>query len=251
MTTQQIKENLLRYRPGTADAEDADFAEALALARQDAELGRWFDDRCKVQTILRRRFEETEVPAGLKEQIISEYRAAQVRRRWRQTAVVTALAACAVLIAVFFLWRQPGSDEQSLSAFGRRMVKTAVKTYGMDVETNDAAAIRAYLAAKKAHADFVVPERLAATAYSGCAVLPWQSRTVSMICFRSGKPLAPGEKSDLFLFVVDQNAVKDAPKSNQPVFAKQNRMTTATWAAGGRVYFLAGNGDEAFLRQYF
>ena len=44
MTTEQAKELLAVYRPGTADESDLIFAEALALAKSDPELKKWFEE---------------------------------------------------------------------------------------------------------------------------------------------------------------------------------------------------------------
>ena len=251
MNPQTAKELLILYRPETADAESMEFAEALTLARSDAELARWFENHCTVQKILRARFQELKAPAGLKEQILSEYHAWQVRRRWRRPAQLAALAAVCVLVAVVFSMWRPASDEESLTAFRRRMVKTAIKTYSMDLETNDPRQIRTFLAQHKAHADYVLPKTLETATNIGCGVLRWQDRTVSMVCFHSGRQLRPGEKTDLFLFVIDRAALPDAPASGPPQFANFNRFSTASWAEGGKFYVLAGIGDEAFLRFYF
>jgi hypothetical protein len=73
---------------------------------------------------------------------------------------------------------------------------------------------------------------------------------VSLICFRTGKPLRPGESSDLWLFVVDRNSLPDAPRSKTPKLAKVNRLMTATWAEGDKVYLLGVAGDEQTIRAY-
>src|SRR4029079_15043537 len=52
MNTQQAKEILSLYRPGTADAEDPSFAEALRLCERDPELERWFSEHCAVYSAL-------------------------------------------------------------------------------------------------------------------------------------------------------------------------------------------------------
>ena len=131
------------------------------------------------------------------------------------------------------------------------MVKTAIKTYTMDLETNDVRQIRFYLAQHKAHPDYVLPKPLAAVPNTGCGVLHWQDRTVSMVCFNSGRPLPAGHKTDLFLFVIDRAALPDAPANGPPQFATLNRFSTASWAEGEKFYVLAGIGDEAFLRMFF
>ena len=251
MNPQAAKELLRLYRPETADAESVEFAAALALARADAELARWFENHCAVEKILRARFQGFKAPPGLKEQILSEHHAWQVRRRWRRPAQLAAVAALCVLVAVVISLVRPAHDDESLAAFRRRMVKTAIKTYTMDLETNDPRQIRAFLAQHKAHADYVLPKPLETTSSTGCGVLRWQDRTVSMVCFHSDRPLRPGVKTDLFLFVIDRAALPDAPGSGPPQFATLNRFSTASWAEGGKFYVLAGIGDEAFLRMFF
>jgi hypothetical protein len=250
VTSTEAKKILLLYRPETADAESAEFSEALEMTARDAELARWFENQCNTQRALRRCFEAIAVPAALKEQIISEHRAEQTRRRMRRAAGAVAAAVCAALVLAGVWLLQTPPDDRSLPAFGRRMIKTAKKTYRMDVETNDVATIRSYLATKQSPADYVLPKALEAVQLTGCAALLWQDQPVSMICFRTGRPLGPGEKSDLFLFVVDRSAVADGPRSSQPTFIQQNRMATATWVEGEKLYFLTGNGDEAFLRSF-
>ena len=71
-----------------------------------------------------------------------------------------------------------------------------------------------------------------------------------MICFSTGKTLAPGGQSDLWLFVVDRASVKDAPAGDSPQFAKINRLITATWTQGDKLYLLSTEGDERTLKPY-
>ena len=50
MNSREAKEILLLYRPRTADANDPEFSEALALAKKDPELATWFEQHCTLQT---------------------------------------------------------------------------------------------------------------------------------------------------------------------------------------------------------
>src|SRR5438045_2813900 len=75
MNSQQAKEILGLYRPGTADQQDADFAAALALAKSDATLQGWFEEHCALQAALQAKFRQIPIPEGLKEQILSERKA--------------------------------------------------------------------------------------------------------------------------------------------------------------------------------
>ena len=250
MNRDEAKTVLLLYRPGPADAGDPQIAEALTLAKQDPELTRWLEAHCARQEMLRAKFRQITPPAGLKEQIISEQAARARISSWRRNGLFAVAVAVAALIALAWLWlpRQPNDD--TFAIYRSRMAGIALRGYNMDTNTDNPAAIRAFLAAQRAPADYALPAPLAKTATTGCAIETWQGTKVSMICFRTGKPLPPDQSSDLWLFVIDRDAVKDAPGTGTPRFARVNNLMTATWTAGGKLYVLGMKGDEAALRQY-
>src|SRR5208337_4460806 len=106
-----------------------------------------------------------------------------------------------------------------------------------------------FLASTNAHGDVVLPAGLAGSARgigpTGCAVLTWQAQPVSMLCF--GK----NGKTDLWLFVVDRQALPDGPEDSVPHCELVNSRMTASWTKGGRIYFLVGDEGQAALKQYF
>ena len=77
MNISEAKSILLLYRPGTADAEDPQMAEALSLVKVNPELAGWLETHCAAQEALRSKFSQITPPAGLREQIISEYEASK------------------------------------------------------------------------------------------------------------------------------------------------------------------------------
>ena len=256
MTVNEAKTILRLYRPGTADAEDPQIAAALALAKQEPELARWLEDHCARQQALRAKFRQIPVPAGLKEQIISESaaRVATISRQRRNTVVaaMAAIAAVVMLLIVLSSSRLPhqSNDDNTLAIYQNQMVRIALNPYGMDLTTNDPAQIRAYLAQNKAPADYDLPPALQKATLTGCAVEGWQNVKVSMICFRTGRPLPPNQSSDLWLFVVDRASLKSAPESSQPRLAAVKGLITAVWAQGDKVYLLGTEGDESALRKF-
>jgi len=255
VNAQQAKEILSAYRPWAADASDPEFAEALALARQDAELGRWFEEHCAVQRAIRERFRQIAVPAGLKERIVSEHNARSKVIWWQQpvSPLVAAAAVVLIVIGIAVLWLRPPSapaDKVNTATFRGRMEGQVLRNYTMTLETNDLTQIRADLARQQAPADFVLPDKLAQAPLAGCGVLKWQDKQVSMICFLTGKPLPPGGKSDLFLFVVDRGALPDAPATSTPEINPGIKLITATWTVGDKTYVLAAEGDGDFIRRY-
>jgi len=246
----EAKHILLLYRPGTADAEDPQIAEALAAAKRDRELAAWLEEHCARQEAVRAKFRQITVPAGLKEQIISEQAARERISSWRRNGLFAVTAVVAGLVVLASLWFTRQSNDDTFAIYRSRMAKIAQTGYRMDLATNSPAAIRAYLAASDAPADYALSASLAKTATTGCAVENWRGAKVSMVCFSTGRPLAPGQSSDLWLFVIGRAAVKDAPAAAAPRFAQVNNLMTATWTEGDKLYVLGTEGDEAALRQY-
>ena len=250
MNRDEAKTILLLYRPGTADADDPQIAGALELAKQDPELTRWLVEHCARQEALRAGFRQITAPAGLKEQIISEQAAQERTISWRQSAVLVAAAIVVALVVLTPLWFQHRGNEDTFAIYRSRMVRVALQGYSMDLATNNPAQVRAYLAQNHAPADYGLPAPLGKTAVTGCAIEDWQGAKVSMICFRTGKPLAPGEQSDLWLFVIDRSRMKDAPPADSRLFVQVSRLRMVTWTEGDKLYVLGMEGDEQTLRQY-
>jgi len=130
------------------------------------------------------------------------------------------------------------------------MASIALRGYGMDLTTDNPASVRAYLAQNHAPADYALPAPLEKAAMAGCAIEEWRGTKVSMVCFRTGKPLPPGEQSDLWLFVIDRSRVKDAPPAGSRQFVQVSRLQLVTWTEGDKLYMLGTTGDEQALRRY-
>jgi hypothetical protein len=249
MNPEQAKEILSLYRPDTADANDPAFAEALALSGNDAELKQWFDAHCESYKALRARFREIPIPPGLKEQIVAERKVHTEKFQPRRVAIGVAVSLALLLLVYGGINLQESRARTSLPAFREWTVSNSLRLYRMNLETNDLGQIRKYLAENGFESNFTLPAPLQKDARpTGCTLLQWNGKHVTMVCFRSGKQLAPGETSDLFLFVADQSAVR---KSKDAVsVTKVDPATTASWTSDGRIYLLVAAGDENFLRKY-
>jgi hypothetical protein len=250
VNSRQAKEVLFLYRPWSGDGGDPEVAEALEVAGRDPELAHWFEQHCAIQSAMRAGLRGVPVPEGLREQILSEVPAhISLSRRNRRVLVTAGVAVLAAVLALAVFFSR-SSREGTFAAYRGRMVKFALRGYQMDLETNELGAIRRYLAGTNGHGDVTLPTGLArrihGTEPTGCAVLTWQAKPVSMICF------GHHGKTDLWLFVIDRGALPDAPEDSAPRFERANNTaTTASWSTGGRIYFLAGVGNEARLKQYF
>ena len=251
MTPQEAKQVLLAYRSWTDDGQDAEVSEAIAVCEQDAELKKWLENHCAKQQNLRDKFRAVTVPDGLRQQILSEYKSHTTPTWRRHPTMIATVAGTVLLIAITSLWfsiPRPANQDAGFAAYRNRMVREVIKSYVMDLETNDVAQIRAYLAQHQSPADYVLPKNLEQTQAVGCGALSWQGKPVSMVCFRTGKPLPPGAKSDLFLFVIEQKDLSNAPQADAPVFADVSTMATVTWKADGKVFLLTAS-DPTELKQ--
>ena len=204
MTSGEAKETLLLYRPGL-DEQDPDFTSALAQMRGDPELTKWFDQHCALQKAVFSSFERLPVPAGFKEQILSERPeqpppvTAILRRK---TAMLVFAVIPVLLLLTFMAFYSHSPSRIDLASYRLGMRGKILRYPRMDLETADLDRIRQYLAEHGGHKDYVLPPALEKVAGTGCAILEWRGKKVSMVCFnsgRNGKPTVP----DLFLFIVD------------------------------------------------
>jgi len=250
MNNPEAKEILALFRPNTADERDPYFDQARQMAKTDPELARWFEQHCEAFLALRRKFAAIPIPPGLKEQILSERKIQRplFQRYWGTLLAAAAVVALLVGVEVG-IWPLHGPADR-YSAWRKRMTETALRRYSMDLTTPDMALILRHLQQKNAPADFSLPAGLKTAAAAGCVVSSWQGAPVSMICFKSGRLLPPGDQSDLWLFVAERKAVANAPPAGATVFARVNKAATATWSDDHKIYLLAAVGDEAFLRKY-
>jgi hypothetical protein len=248
VNSQQAREILILFRPGSNDQADPEIAQALLLTKHDLELAQWFEEHCALQQAVRANFRQILVPEGLKEQILSERRVKTSSLfRKRVLALATILFLLLLGLSNFYLRPRP---DTSFASFRHRMAGNVLRMYPkMDLETNDLAQIREYLGEHKGHGDYLLPTGLKNTTGTGCKVLDWRGKNVSMICFNSGtngKPKVP----DLFLFIVDSSAIKGTPNASSPEFAQISKLLTASWSEGNKTYVLGTLGNEQFLKTY-
>lgn len=250
MNNQEAREILSLFRPGTADEADPFFREARQWAAADPDLARWFQTHCDSYRALRRKFETIPIPPGLKEQILSERKVHRPNFQNFWAPLVPVAAVVALAVGIYLGFRPAPRSTDDYASYRKRMTESALRSYSMDLLATDPVQIRHFLEMRKAPADYSLPAGLKSAAAAGCVVTHWQGHPVSLICFKSGRPLPPGDLSDLWLFVTDRRNVPEAPASDVPVLARVNKATTAAWSAGDKTYLLAAVSDETFLRKY-
>ena len=259
MNRDEAKNVLLLYR-SEADAADPQVAAALSFMKSDSELRKWFEEHCQRQKILREKFRQISSPEGLAQQIISEHKALSEKKS-RRDKIVASFAVAAIvasLVVVAFVYLPPHRPAQAqvqppantFADYQGQMLTFASLGYAMNLPTNDLDQIRGYLAKNQCPADYTLPAPLAKAPATGCTMNYYQGAKVSMICFRTGKPLPPDHPGDLWLFVAPNTAMKDPPASAMPQLAEVNGVSVATWAQDGKVYLLATPGDQQAVQKY-
>jgi len=250
MNDQEAREILSLYRPGTPDEKDSAFDQARQLAKTNPELARWFHQHCETYLVLRAKFQAIPIPPGLKEQILSERKIRRSVLRRYLGPLLAAAAVVALLIGIEWGFHPLPGLTGRFEAYRKRMTESALRSYSMDSTATNLAAVRDFLRQKEAPADYSLPTGLETAAVAGCVVSSWHGSPVSMICFKSGRPLPPGDQSDVWLFVIERKSVSDPPVPGGPVFARVNKATTVSWSDDKNTFLLAAVGSEAFVRKY-
>jgi hypothetical protein len=244
VNSREARQILICYRPTDGVPEDPEVAEALAQVSQDDELGRWFAAQLAFHTAIRRRLREIPVPDNLKQRILAGSPSRRVVVAW-PLPVWLAAAAVLMLSLGLVLWRSGARGEDSFAAYRLRMAKVALRDYKMDLWTNNLQQIREFLTQHKAQGDYTLTRGLQSLPGMGCAVLRWQDRPVSLVCFDLG-----GSRT-LWLFVTARSSVTGGPPSAQPQFGRMGKLMTAGWTSGDKIYLLGAIGDqEEVLRPY-
>ncbi|MEO5958651.1 MAG: hypothetical protein ABIZ49_02140 [Opitutaceae bacterium] len=243
MNREEAQFILQAYRPSSEDAHDPQFAEALALARQDPVLARWFVEEQAMDADFAAKLRARSIPSDLKSQLLLA-RATIARRSWWRQPVWLAAAASVTLLLVLGSWRfRSGRGEAQLGEFRDAMAKAAldmnghVAAFGMD-----APRLKQWLTAHRGHPDFVLPPKLAEQGVMGCKIVEWQGHRVTLLCLKFD-----GGHADIF--VANAADLPGAVLDDAPRFAAAGPLTTATWQRDGKIYHLAGNFSTERLKQ--
>jgi hypothetical protein len=243
MTTQEAKEILAHYRPNTSDVTEPEFAEALKFARTSPELSQWLSDQQQFHSLAQQQLRGIEVPADLKARILDQKPGPEpvIRPIWRRREFLPLAASVAILLGAAAFWLSRPNEELSFENFRSRMVSFALRTYQMDILTNDPAAVRQYLRSHGAPADFEVTPPLARMPVKGGGKLSWQNRPVSMICF------SLPDNETLYMFVIEGTRLPNSKPPLTPSLGQQKRLATLEWMADGKAYLVTASTDPKTL----
>jgi hypothetical protein len=241
----EAKQILLLYRPGTRDAEDPQIIEAMSVASADPELAQWFAQHQELQVATMAKFRAIPAPQHLKNQLLAHNKIVVPHGAW-QRPLWLAAAAIFVLLLGLALFLPRASVPDRFTNFREIMVSAAVRTYAMDLMTNDMVQLRQFIDSRGAPADYQLTKGLARLDLKGGGLLRWRGNPVSMVCFDKGGG------TTLFLFITKRSAVKDPPPSSAEgaELARVDGLITASWTNGSDTYLLAGPDEPGFAEKY-
>jgi hypothetical protein len=243
--SRQAKAILACYRPGLDDSQSAPFDEALEQARRDPELARWLEREMAFDAAIGARVREAPVPPGLPSRILAGRPAAAVVW-WRQPVVALASLAVVVVAAIVIVALERRASSSDFASYREQMGALVAGDYKMDVETRELPRIQEFFARRHWPADYSLPASLQGYPLEGAMAVEWHGHRISVICFGAEED----ESKDLWLFVADHGTALDAPSSTAPEFTPAGKLMTASWSSAGKLYLLAGRGDEHSLRGF-
>ncbi len=255
MTRDEARLILQSCRRGGQDAADPQFAEALALVKQDPELAAWFEQQQKFDALVGGSLRQVRAPARLKAEILALGKETESRTEspvsvwwrnlfaWNSPVPWAVASAVVVLLGLVIFWKKPESPGR-FADFSAQMVQAALNDpHHVDVEAGDLKQAVAWLAAHHGENNLVLPEALKGGGLTGCRVLDWHGQKVSMLCYHLHG------STHVDLFVAEAAMFPDAPPLDKPQFASSDGAPTASWSHDGRAYLLVGHGDAATLQR--
>lgn len=242
MNHQEAQFILRAYRSNGQDADDPQFQEALAHAKNDPALAQWLAEEMALDTAISAKIKQTLVPPDLKMNILAARKIIRLQPWWQTKSWLAAAASFLILLGGFGFWMTHKTNDE-FAFYRHDMATFLTKLDRLDVSTSDMTKIKNWLSQRNAHGDFVVPAGLNDLSSLGCRVLDWRGQKVTLVCFKADGP------KEVHMFIVDRGAFPSVPE-NKPHFAQDGVWATASWSHENKTYLLASMGDVSLLRKY-
>lgn len=274
MNNDEAKFILRAYRPDGQDAADPQFADALAQARLDPELARWFAEQTALDRAIGAQLQSVRVPADLKATILAGRKIVPIPTEpWWQRSLHPAATAAALAVTLatigFLALHEPPEPKADLALFTQDLTDYLGKGYGvlprhahlastdatyfgamsyrMNYRSPSLDDIRQWLAENGGHGDFASPGGLKKPLSLGCGVMDWRGKRITLIAFHTGRSL-PQDK--VHLVIINSTDLPDVPPRGQPRFDEREEWTTVAWSNGPLTYFLMAPGSRERLARY-
>ncbi len=274
MNNAEAKFILRAYRPDGQDAADPQFAEALAQARLDPELARWFAEQTTLDRAIGAQLQSVRVPADLKASILAGRKVIPMPKpTWWQRSLHPAATAAALVVTLatigFLTLHEPPEPRADWARFTHDLTDYLGKGYGvlprhahlastdanyfgamsyrMNYRSPSLDDIRQWLTDNGGHGEFAPPGGLNKPLNLGCGVMDWRGKRITLIAFQTGRSL-PHDK--VHLVIINTGDLPDPPARSQPRFEEGEEWSTVAWSSGPLTYFLMAPGSRDQLARY-
>ncbi len=241
MDNQEAKFILQAYRPSGSDAAAPEMQEALAQARRDPSLGKWFENECAIDSAIANKLKTCPVPEGLRASILAGAKLTRSMPWWRQTWVLA--AACVALLLTLAGLYYPRAVPPGLGLESFAANYTANGIY-LQNETPDLAKIRSWLAVKGVELPQQLPQKLTELEGMGCRSIEYDGVKVALICFYKGD-------KGYHLFMAKK---ADMPGGEFPdnlrISSQAKGWNTAAWSDSTHRYVLVTDASRDELASY-
>lgn len=250
MDDAELHLRLSACRPNGQDADDPWMREALEALPRHPRLAEWHRQQTDFDRAVCRHLEQAPIPSGLRVEILAAEKlchAGRSRRVWLPWAAAAALLATAAVV----LWLPPATAPASLAQAEVELVEMfdRMRTEGMSLDhvTDQLAEVNTWLADAGAPLPYLMQAGLRDARPTGCRVLEWRGRKVTMICFRKGESVA-----HLFVLERDALAPETAAPSREPGPVQQVAgHPVAAWGCRKCQYVLVGAHKGMRLEDFF
>lgn len=246
MTPAQARQTLAAWRPGLSGDPGPEVEAALALTRQDPDLGVWWAHQQRFHRAMSASLRSAQPPNDLADRILAARKTHHPAFRPRPGLawwIAAAAAAAVILVGLWFAFPAGRSSEERFEIFRGRMVRAVLREYRMDVVSPELPTIRSFLARNRAPSDFALPPALSRAPAMGGGLLSWRGRPVSMVCLNGG------DLGTLFLFVAPSDSLPTGTPGARE-YVQVNRLSTVSWTEGGHAFVLAAESSPERLKGF-
>ena len=244
MDRREAQEILSALRPGGPEADEPQFAEALALAESDPQLKAWWQAQQEFDRKIAAKLAQVPLPSDLRENIIARRKVTQFHPQFRQSTWLAAAALIAFLCVAGTFWQVSNYGPLDRADFADDVLSELDDSSGplLAMTSSDHEQVKAWLEAQHAPMG-PMPAKFEAIPSVGCQKYTIHGHAVSLICFS----LADGGVAHLF--VVEKNALNDPPDENNMQFDNVKGWNIASWSDDRMTYVVATQSSMDALKQ--
>lgn len=224
------------YRPGTADADDPMFAEALQALQADPELARWFAAQQKFDSLMVETLGRLPSPPVPQSFSFNE----DDKPVWRRFAPIALSMAALVALSLFMLrlWSPPSPEERlALQAINYTEAMPRLEFVCFDAESV-AGWVAKVPAAQQAGLNYVRGTKALDMRLIGAGMTEWNGKPVVKFCLQNGEQTA-------MLYLIRGDDFSLGATSSKIV--EKNGWVSKTERVGSRSYVLTTHGSRRNL----